>query len=273
MLEARAATAIAMKDLRQLARYPLNLASLVFMPLYQGLIPSILFGTAFLVGGRALGLEAAVGSADLAGFLFLGAVVSGVTASTFWGVAFGLRFELDSGTLEAVWLTPTRRDTLVLGRALSVGVVFLLTQAVLLVIGVVVFGAHFLPTALLALPALGLAAVSMIGVAYLLAAAVLLMKEANFFIDTTNFLTNVLSGTGFPITVLPGFLQAVALVLPTTYALDVLRHYAIGSRPLMDPLAEHAILVALALVSFPIGRFFFERADRRLRRTGGLAQY
>ena len=146
--------AIAMKDLRQLGRYPLNLASLVFMPLYQGLIPSILFGAAFLVGGRALGLEAAVGSGDLAGFLFLGAVVSGVTASTFWGVAFGLRFELDAGTLEAVWLTPTRRDTLVLGRALSVGVVFLLTQAVLLVIGVFVFGAHFLPTALLALPAL-----------------------------------------------------------------------------------------------------------------------
>ena len=82
--------AIAMKDLRQLGRYPLNLASLVFMPLYQGLIPSILFGAAFLVGGRALGLEAAVGSGDLAGFLFLGAVVSGVTASTYWSTS-GMR--------------------------------------------------------------------------------------------------------------------------------------------------------------------------------------
>ncbi|HKW78043.1 MAG TPA: ABC transporter permease [Candidatus Limnocylindria bacterium] len=269
----RAALAIARKDTRQLTRYPLNLGSLIFLPLYQGLIPSLLFGAAFLVGGRAIGLEAATGSADLAGFLFLGAIVTGLTASTFWGIAFGLRFELDTGTLEAMWLTPTRRDTLVLGRALSAGVVFLLTQTVLIVIGIGVFGAHFLPTALFALPALMFAAVSMVGVAYLLSSVVLLLKEASFFIDTTNFLTNVFAGVGFPVTVLPGVAQAVSFLLPTTYALDVLRHYAIGSRPLLDPLVEHLILAALAVLVFPLGRVVFARADRRLARTGGLSQY
>ena len=56
------------------------------------------------------------------------------------------------------------------------------------------FGLRFRPEIVLALPAVALAIVAMIGIAYLLAAVVLLIKEANFFIDCTNFLFAVASG-------------------------------------------------------------------------------
>jgi acetylornithine deacetylase/succinyl-diaminopimelate desuccinylase-like protein len=78
-----------------------------------------------------------------------------------------------------------------------------------------------------------LAVVAMVGVAYGLAAIVLLIKEANFFVDATNYLFAIASGVAFPITLLPGVLQPIAYALPTTYAMDILRQHALGTRPLL----------------------------------------
>jgi hypothetical protein len=83
-------------------------------------------------------------------------------------------------------------------------------------------------------PAVLLAGLSMIGVGYLVASAVLVLKEPSFFVDATNFLFAIASGVAFPITVLPIFVRPLAYLLPTTYALDLLRVHALGTRPLMD---------------------------------------
>lgn len=271
--EVRAALAIAAKDLRQFRRYPLAFGSWIFMSLYQGVIPAFLFGAAFAVGGRVVGLESTVGTGDLAGFIFMGGIVAGLVSVAFWSMAMSFRNEMDQGTLEPSWLTPTRHETFVIGRALGSLVPFVLTQIVLLVCGVAFFGLRISSSIVLALPAVLLSIVAMVGVAYALAAAVLLMKEANLFIDTTNFLFSAGSGTAFPITVLPIVFQPIALLLPTTYAVDILRQETLGSRPLFDPRVEYAVLIALTLVVYPLGRWIFARADRRLRRTGGLAQH
>ncbi|CAN5199303.1 ABC transporter permease [soil metagenome] len=273
MGEVRAAIAIARKDLLVLTRYRVAVVAMVFTPLYQGVVPAFLFGTAFAVGGQVVGLEETAGTANLAGFIFLGGVVSGLVATAFWAMAMGLRNEMDNGTLEPSWLTPTRRDTFLIGRAIGGMVMFAFSQAVLFAIGIAFFGLRFEGNVVAALPAVLIAVVAMVGVAYFLAAAVLLMREANFFIDTTNFLFSVASGVAFPITLLPGALQAVALLLPTTYAVDILRHHAIGARPLFDPVLEHVALVLVAVLVFPVGRRAFGAAEHRMRRSGTLAQH
>ena len=52
MGEVRAALAIARKDLLVFSRYRIFFVAIVFNPLYQGVIPAFLLGTAFAVGGR-----------------------------------------------------------------------------------------------------------------------------------------------------------------------------------------------------------------------------
>ena len=42
--------------------------------------------------------------------------------TAFWDMAFGFKREMDAGTLEPTWLTPTRPETMVLGRAISGGI-------------------------------------------------------------------------------------------------------------------------------------------------------
>ncbi len=271
--ELRAAVAIARKELQVARRYPLQLVNEVLQPLYQFLLPSLLLGATFLVGGRAIGLEAVTGTADLAGYLFLGTIVGGLVGTAFWEMAFGLKREMDAGTLEPTWLTPTRPETVVLGRALSGLAIAGAASAVLIGLGLAFFGASVGTGLLLALPALVIAAVSMIGVGYLVASAVLLIREPNFFVDATNFLFAMVSGVAFPVLVLPAVVQPVAYLLPTTYAVDLLRVYALGTRPLVDPVFEWAALIALAGLTIWLGRAAFRRTERRMRLRGTLGQH
>jgi ABC-2 type transport system permease protein len=273
MGELRAAVAIARKDLRNLSRYRWSMFGLIFTPLYQGVIPAFLFGAAFAIGGRVTGLESSVGTDNLSGFIFLGGMISGLVAIAFWAMAMSFRNEMDMGTLEPTWLTPTRHDTLVIGRLLGGVAIFVLSQAVMLAIGVLFFDLHFDQRILLALPALAIAVLGMLGTAYLLAGLVLVIREANFFIDTTNFLYSTASGVAFPVTLLPGVFQPIAFLLPTTYAMDLMRQQAIGSRPLMDPVLEYVGLIVSTAVLFPVGRWAFARAERSMRIRGTLGQY
>lgn len=271
--ELRAAIAMAQKDLRNLSRYRLFLASMVFNPLYQSIIPAFLFGAAFAVGGRQIGLESSLGTSDLSGFLFMGGVISGMVGVAFWAIAFGLRSEMDQGVLEPSWLTPTRRETLVLGRALSALVVFLVVQAVLFAIGIAFFGLHIRSETLYALPAMVLALVAMGALGYLVAGVVLVFKEANFLVDTLSFLFTMISGVAFPITVLPLVLQGTAVALPSTWAVEILRYHSIGARTVADPLLEHAFLLATTVAFVLVGLRTFAWADRWVRVHGTIAQH
>lgn len=273
MDELRAALALAHKDIRQLSRYRFVVASQIFTPLYQGVLPGLLFGASFAVGGKVVGLEKMIGTDDLTGFIFLGASMSGLVATAFWAMGMSFRNEMEMGTLEPTWLAPTAKETLVLGRALGGLFWFLFSQTVIFAVGIAFFGLRIRPEIVYALPAILVATVALIGVAHLLAGVVLSIRDANLFIDCTNFLFATASGAAFPVSLLPGVLQPFAYLLPTTYAMDILRQHALGTRPLIDPVFEYVGLLLTTALMFPLGRWAFDRAERRMRVRGTLAQY
>jgi ABC-2 type transport system permease protein len=274
MSEVRALAAVVGKDLRTWSRYPLGVINLVILaPLLQFLLPSLLLGSSFAVGGQAVGLKASAGTDDLAGFLFTGAMVSSVTLGTFWGVALTLTMDRNLGTLQQLWVTPTRRDTLAAGAATSSLVLSLLAGLLLAAIGALLFGASYLATVVLALPALALAAVAMVGIGHMVAAAVLLLRRSELLIDLTSFLFAVASGALFPIAVLPGVLELVPLALPTTYALDQLRFHALGTEPLLPAAGEYAALAVCAVVYVLLGRRLFRAAERRIEVQGTVQEH
>jgi len=69
MGEIRAALALARKDVQIVSRYRFSVASQIFTPLYQSVLPALLFGASFAVGGRVVGLEKTIGTADLTGLM------------------------------------------------------------------------------------------------------------------------------------------------------------------------------------------------------------
>jgi ABC-2 type transport system permease protein len=272
-LELRASLAIARKELLTNLRYPLQLINEVAQPLYQFLLPALLLGASFAVGGRSIGLKSMTGTENLAGYLFLGIVVGGMVATAFWDMAFSFKREMDSGTLEQTWLSPTRPETFVLGRAISGGLTSVVASAILIVIGMAFFDATVGRGLWLALPALLLAMASMVGIGYLVGSACLMLREPNFFVDATNFVFAMISGVAFPVAVLPWFIKPVAYVLPTTYAVDLLRVYALDTRPLLDPALEWLLLLVLSAALIVTGRIVFRRTEHRMRVRGTLGQH
>lgn len=273
--EARAVLAVARKELRQMTRYKIDLSATVILPVFQFLIPTLLLSATFLVSGRPLGFLHVTGTSDVAAYYVLGAVISAMTFGSFWGAAFSFRREQMQGTLEPLWLVPTRPHSLVAGYALANFGISLAGAVVLFTLAVLAFGsaqAHLL-SAMRALPVLLVAALAMIGVAYLVSSAVLLLKDPNAFVDVGSFAFQAFSGVNFPIVMMPAALAGIGYALPTTYALDLLRFTGLGTRPLFAPWVEVVLLVAITCALVPFGAWIFTRTERRVRRTGALGQY
>ncbi|HSJ00470.1 MAG TPA: ABC transporter permease [Patescibacteria group bacterium] len=271
--EARAAWAIARKELRIFARYRLNAVNQVVQPLYQVLIPGILLGATFAVGGEAVGLAETAGTTDLIGYLFLGMLALNLASAGFWGVAFSIRMELDAGTLEPGWLTPTRRETFIVGLTGAALLIAAVSTAILVLIGVWLFGAELAPRLAIALPVLAIASFGVLGIGYLVGAVVMRMREANFFVDAADFIFVALSGAAFPILVLPDAIRWVSYLLPTTHALDLMRVAALDTRPLLPLPIEWLMLGATSAALLVIGRATWLRTEHRLRVRGTLGQH
>ncbi len=271
--ETRAAWAIARKELRIFARYRLNAVNQVAQPIYQVLIPGILLGATFAVGGEAVGLAETAGTRDVVGFLFLGMLALTLASAGFWGVAFAIKLELDAGTLEPAWLTPTRRETFIVGLTAAGLVVAAMTTVILVLIGIWLFGADIAPRVAIGVPVLGLASVGVLGIGYLVGALVLRMRDANFFVDAVDFIFVGLSGAAFPIVVLPDAVRWISYLLPTTYALDLMRVSALGTRPLLDARLEWALLALTSVILLAVGRWTWLATEHRLRVRGTLGQH
>jgi ABC-2 type transport system permease protein len=272
-LELRAMLAVARKELRHLSRYRLDLAASLFVPIVQFLLPTLLLGATFLVAGRAAGFLRTTGTADVTGYFVLGATVSALTFVAFWGAGFAFRREMLNGTLEPLWLVPTRLHSIVVGYALANALVAVVSASALFAVGALFFGSLPVRALLGLLPLALLLELAMLGVTYLMAAVVLVAREPNVLIDVGSYVFQALSGVMFPVTVLPAAVGAVSLLLPTTYALDILRAVGLGTRPLLPVPVELAALFALAGLLLPLGAWTFGRAERRLRRLGTLGSY
>lgn len=271
--EGRAAWAVARKQLQVSLRYRFGTVNQVFQPLYQILLPGVLLGATFAVGGEAVGLAETTGTTDIAGYLFLGMLALTLSSAAFWDVSFTIKQEMDAGTLEPAWLTPTRRETFVIGHTLAGLVMAAVTTIVLVAVGILAFGAEIAPSLVIALPVLALTSVGVLGIGYLVAALVLRMREATFFVDSVDFMFVGLSGATFPILVLPDVVRWVAYLLPTTYALDLVRVSALGTRPLLPAPVEWAALVATSLAFVAVGRWAWLATEHRMRVRGTLGQH
>jgi len=271
--EARAAWAIARKELQVFARYRLNAVNQVIQPLYQTLIPGVLLGATFAIGGQAVGLAETAGTTDIVGYLFLGMLALNLASAGFWSVAFSIKQELDAGTLEPAWLTPTRRETFVVGMTAAGLVLAVIATVILVLIGIWLFGADLAPRLLIALPVLAISAFGVLGIGYLVGALVLRMRDANFFVDAADFIFVALSGAAFPIVVLPDLVQWVSYLLPTTHALDLMRVSALDTPPLLPLPIEWLLLVVTSAALLVVGRAAWLRTEHRLRVRGTLGQH
>ncbi len=206
-------------------------------------------------------------------FAIVGIVVFDLLVIGLVGAARRTREELLSGTLELLAAAPLPPWLIAAGGASYDMIYGVLTGAVVLVAAVVVFGAQFAlqASAVPAVVAATLATIALIAaLAIAVAAVTVIVKQAAAVAGLAATVLAIISGVYYPLSVLPGLLQAIAWASPLRWSLDVLRPALFG-HPV--PTAELAATVAAGVIALPLAATLYEAALRRARRAGSLAQY
>jgi ABC-2 type transport system permease protein len=205
--------------------------------------------------------------------LMVGAIFWNYLSVVFSWIAETIAIERWEGTLEYTMMAPVRRSTHLLGAVAYAMVYGLIHTAAILVAMVVFFpnlaigGAN--PLTVLVFMALG--SFSFVGIAMVAAILPLLYVERGA--QMTFVLQSVLllvSGVYYPISVLPGWMQAISHLSPATYAIDGVRKGLIEGAPLSAVAGDIWPLIVMGIVFIPVGLWAFGRAERYAKRTGKL---
>lgn len=127
------------------------------------------------------------------------------------------------GIIKRLSVTPLAKIEWILGNVLSQTVLNLMLTAIMIVVGWLVFNVQAIPDALSIL-LIFLGSVMFSGIGMVLSGLVKDVEAASAIGNAIAFPMMFLSGTYFPLEIMPDFMQSIAKVLPLTYFSDGLRY-------------------------------------------------
>jgi ABC-2 type transport system permease protein len=178
------------------------------------------------------------------------------------------------GTLEAVLVTRTRFTTILIFQAVWNFLFASIHVIVYLSFGFLFFETRIanpnFPSTIVVL-ILTILAFSSLGI--ISGSFIILFKKGtpiNFFIN--NF-SRFLGGVFYPISLLPGWCQTLAYLLPITHSLEAIRLALIRGHSLAELKTQVTALLIFNVVLFPLSVLCFNFAFRQARKDGTLCQY
>jgi ABC-2 type transport system permease protein len=209
---------------------------------------------------------------------FAGYLVLGAAMSTFWlnvlrGMGAQLYWERDSGNLELYVMSPAPMTAILTGMALGGMTTTTIRATTIAVAGTIFFDVPINPTSwwLLVLGLLVTLA-ALYGMGMLFASVFLLWgREAWHVVNLLQEPVYLLSGTNFPITVLPRVVAFIASAIPLTLGMDAMRQVLFHTAGLFEPWIELSVLTVLAVVFIFAARRSLRYLERRAREEGALS--
>lgn len=203
-------------------------------------------------------------------FAAVGAAMATVINAAAAATAVNIRQEQLTGTLEAMASQPVSPAGLAVGMSSLPFVTAGLRAGSYLLIAALLLGLDLSQANLGgALAVLAMSGVTLSSLGIGSAAMVMVVKRGDVVAGFGAFAIGLLSGAFFPISVLPGFLQPLAEVLPTRFSFDGLRAALFGGEWADDVLT----LAIFAVVLLPLAILSFAAALRAARRAGSIAEY
>jgi len=205
-------------------------------------------------------------------YLLVGTLVWHYLAVVFEAVSEMIAWERWEGTIEYTFMAPVSRLTHIVGQTIFSLVYGLLHTGIIL--GMVALFFHIdLSRSNLAGGVMILLAgsLSFIGLGTVASVLPLLFPEKGA--QMTNMIQALLllvSGVYFPISVLPGWMQALSRLSPATYVLEGMRAALLQGASLETLLPISGKLLLIGLIGIPLGLGVFRQAERYAKRTGRL---
>ncbi len=245
------------------------------------IIPTVLASMPILLGQAAAGADAAAnfaantGTSNYVAYLLIGSNVFVLVTRAFWDIAYWLRFEQETGTLEAIYLTPTSSLTLAGGVALYSALRGLLTTGLAYLLGCLIFRVNPIGGDVpLALAFIFVGLIPLYGMAFLFGALVLKVKETNALVGLMQWLVSFLMGIFFPVAVLPPLVRALALAFPPTWMVNGVRSALLGVGFFFETWYQDLAMLGTFLLFAPLfSLWVFRRVEQGLRRNQGVGEF
>lgn len=196
-------------------------------------------------------------------FVAPGIIAMIVLTAVLTGLAASVAREKEIGTLDGILISPIDRLAIVVGKALAQAVRGLVQGSIVLLLAILLFGVKIHGSLLLILLILLLGVFSFVGFGILVSAAATEQETATQLLFMFQFPMLFLSGVFFPISMMPGFMQAISKVIPLTYAIEALRKVMILGASINAVKTELLILFAFGLVTTSISVPVFKRMITR----------
>ncbi len=207
-------------------------------------------------------------------YIYVGGVMTGVS----WAV---IDDREHYSTLKYIYLAPFPYLVYLLGRGVARFITASMAVVITLAFGVIVFGLPLrveqmnLPLFFASL-VLGILSLAFLGL--ILGALTLLMTRESWEIgEGVAGALYIFSGAIFPLSILPDWLRPIALALPITYWLELIRRSLLGSTAAAFPtfaqtsdLELLAILAGMTILYGVLAVLFFRWAENRARQRGLL---
>lgn len=209
---------------------------------------------------------------EYAGFVVLGAALTAFWLNVLWGMGAQLYWERDSGNLELYVMSPAPLMGVLTGMALGGMTTTLVRAAVITAAGLWLFDVPLRPTswwALLGVVLLTLAALYGLGIMF---ASLFLFwgREAWHLVNLLQEPVYLLSGTNFPVAVLPRAVALAASIIPLTLGTDALRQVLFRAPGVLPVGTEAALLALSAGVFLAAARGCLRLLEERAKRDGKL---
>jgi ABC-2 type transport system permease protein len=206
-------------------------------------------------------------------FIVIGNAIQSMSFAAVFAVANITSQDKWQGTLPSTMVTPANRLALFIGRAWFQVLLSALIAAAGLLYAATIFGVSFAAAdyAGVAVTVL-LTSVAMTGFGLLISAVGLYLRTAMIVANIFLFVTLLLSGVNFPVSVLPAWLQPVSWTIPLTYGTQAARMAIAGSSftALLPTLGWEALDGLLVMV---VGYALFTGFENLSRRTGRFEEY
>jgi ABC-2 type transport system permease protein len=256
------------------SRYPGQLAMDLIVPIVFAAMPMLL-GQAMAGKAAAANFQAHTGTASYAAYLLIGSNIFTLVSNSFWHVANWVRYEQETGTLEAVYLAPTSSMVLASGVALYSITRSLVAALLAYFIGCLLFGVNPVQGEVgLALAFVAVGLIPLYGMSLLFGAAVLRFKESNSLLGLMQWVVSFLMGIFYPVTVLPPLVRLAALLFPPTWMTNGVRSAVLGVGYFFGAwYLDLAVLWAFMLFAPLLGWWVFHRVERGIQRNEGMGQF
>lgn len=236
----------------------------------QWVIPNVIAPFVFTFVALTLFKEA---SGPFGLYAVLGGGMMGMWGNTLYSTGFAIEFEKWQGTLEEVMAAPSNLMHVIAGRSVSNALFGLTNMVAILLIASLVFRVPLgVANPLLFALAIVLTLLSVSALGLIFASAFVLSRYAQVFTNGLEFPIYVISGSMFPIALLPFWVHPASYTLGPTWGIEAIRIATAEAGVSLAFWLDVGVMLVITGVYVAVATFLFKKVEEKSRRDGTMVE-